>query len=159
MEKTNINDKIFSVISTVVFITAITELALSQLSIKIMRLSSEELTGIAFFAFIIAGLVSLFVTARMRSSIFGRLFAVLINLVTAAAGLWSLQLLISDDIFFRNLYYNLNRQTQVFELLPTSGLITASIPLALIILGSAVYCICSIIILIISFTSLGKKTN
>jgi len=157
MEKTNINDKVFSVISAIVFVTAITELALSQLSIRVMRLSSEELTGIAYFAFIIAGLVSLFVTARMKDSIFGRLFAIIINLVTAAAGLWSLKLLISDEIFFRNLYYTLNRQTQAFELLPAGGLITASIPLALIILGSAVYCVCSILVLIISFASLGKR--
>jgi len=159
MKNIGVTDKIFHVISRIIFVTAITELALSQLAIRIMRLSSEELTGIAFFAFIIAGLVSLFVTSRMRETFFGIIFAVFINLATSFAGLWSLKLLTSDEIFFRNLYYNLNRQTQVFELLPTSGLITSSIPLALIILGSAVYCVCAVIILITSFAALRKKTN
>jgi len=159
MGKTDVKDKILRVVSVIVFVTAITELALSQLSIRIMRLSSAELTGIAYFAFIISGLVSLFVTARIKESSFGRLFAIIINLVTAAAGLWSLRLLASDEIFFRNLYYNLNRQTQVFELLPASGLITASIPLALIVAGTAVYTLCALVIFIVSFASLGKRKS
>jgi len=159
MNNIDATDKNFRIVSRIVFITAITELALSQLAIRIMRMSSEELTGIAYFAFIIAGLVSLFVTSRMKESFFGKVFAIIINLVTALAGLWSLQLLISDEIFFRNLYYNLNRQTQEFELLPAGGLIMSSIPIALIILGSVVYCVCSIFILISSLASLRKKTN
>jgi len=159
MNKIDAKDKIFSVVSIIVFITAITELALSQLAIRIMRLSSEELTGIAYFTFIIAGLVSLFVTSRMKESFFGKIFAVVINFITSFAGLWSLRLLIVDEIFFRNLYYNLNRQTRVFELLPVSGLIMSSIPLLLIILGSAVFCVCAVIILITTFVPLRKKAN
>ena len=159
MSKIDATDKIFKVLSGIIFITAITELALSQLAIRIMRLSSEELTGIAYFTFIIAGLVSLFVTSRMKESFFGKIFAIIINFITASAGLWSLWLLKSDDIFFRNLYYNLNRQTQTFEILPVSGLIISSIPLALIILGSAVYFISAAVILIASLASSGKKSN
>ena len=159
MEKVNVREKILSVISKIIFTTSIVELALSQLSIRIMRLSSEEFTGIAYFAFIIFGLVSLFVTSRIKESAFGMFFAIIINFITAIAGLWALQFLISDEIFFRNLYYTLNRQTQVFEILPTSGLITASIPLGLIILGSAIYCLCATVILIVSISFLGKRSN
>jgi hypothetical protein len=157
MEKLDKKDKILKVVSVTVFVTAITQLALSQLSIRIMRLSAEELTGIAYFAFIISGLVTLFVTSRMKEVFFGRVFACIMNLVTMCAGLWSLQMLFFDEMFFRNLYYSLNRQTQTFELLSLSSRISSSIPLALISLGIIIYFLCAFVILIITLTSIRKN--
>ena len=140
-------------------ITAITELVLSQLSIKITRLSAVETTGISLFAFIIFSLVTLFAVSRMKDSLPARLFAIVMNFITALAATWYLQLLFSDEIFFRNLYYVLNRQTQVYELLSVGARIYASIPLGLIIVGAAVYYLCGIAILIASIAMIGKKKN
>jgi len=154
MEK---NDKILAVVRITVFVTAITELALSQLSIRISRLSAAELTGISYFAFIIFGLVTLFSVSRIKDSFGARLFAVIMNFVTSLSGVWYLGLLFSDEMFFRNLYYSMNRQTQALELLPLGARITASVPLGLVILGAAVYCLCALVILTASFASLRKN--
>jgi hypothetical protein len=145
------NEKLHRLVVITVSVTAITELALSQLSIKIMRLSAAELTGISYFAFIIFGLVTLFAVSRMKESFFGRIFAIIISSVSSLAGFWCLRMLFSDEIFFRNLYFNFNRQTQVYEQLPVSGIISASVPLALIILGCVIYYLCALVILIFSF--------
>ena len=157
MEKTNVKDKIFRFISVTIFLTAIIELALSQLSIKIMRLSSQELTGITYFGFIIFGLVTLFVTSRMKDVFFGRIFAVFMNFITGFSGFLSLRLLFSDEIFFRNLYRVMNRQTGEMELLPLGARITSSIPLILIGLGVIIYTTCALTILVLTITSVGKK--
>ena len=135
-------DKIQRIAVILIAVTAVTELALSQLSIGIMRLSAEELTGISYFAFIILGLVTLFAVSRMSNSFLGTVFAVLMNFITAFAGLWCLHLLFSDEIFFRNLYYNLDRQTQVLEMISLNERILASVPLGLIVIGISVYCLC-----------------
>jgi len=150
-------EKMLKFCAIAVPVTAITELALSQLSIKITRLSAAELTGISFFAFIIFGLVTVFAVSRIKDSVRARFFAVIMNITTALSALWYLRLLFSDEIFFRNLYYSLNRQTQVYEPLALGARIVASIPLALIVLGTAVYLLCAISILIASLAALRKK--
>ena len=143
----------------IISVTAIAQLALSQLSIGAMRQSAEELAGISYFAFIILGLVALFTVSRMRDSFFAKFFAVTINFVTALAGLWCLYLLFSDEVFFQNIYYTLDRQTQVYEQLSIGGLIFASIPLALIILGTTVYSLCGLFIIVISLKATRKNSN
>jgi len=153
----DIKEKMLKFCAIAVPITAITELALSQLSIKITRLSAAELTGISFFAFIIFGLVTLFAVSRIKDSLRARFFAIIMNIATALSALWYLRLLFSDEIFFRNLYYSLNRQTQLYEPLALGARIVASIPLALIVLGTAVYLLCAISILIASLAALRKK--
>ena len=153
-------EKILRFIAALVSVMAITELALSQLSIKITRLSAMEATGISFFAFIIAGLITLFAVSRMTDSPWARIFAIIMNGITTIAALWYLQMLFSDEIFFRNLYYNLNRQTQVYEQLSLSGRIFATIPLALVVLGAALYLLSGLTILIVSVAALfGKKKD
>jgi len=159
MDKTSAKYRILDIIRVIIMITAIVELALSQFVIKITRLSSAELTGISYFAFIIFGLVTLFSVSKIKESYGARIFAFIMNIVTFVSALWYLFLMFSDDMFFRNLYYNLNRQTGDYELLSTGGLISASIPLAIVILGMAVYCLCAIAIVIVSFTPSGKKQN
>jgi hypothetical protein len=138
-------------------ITAITELALSQFTIRMTRLSAVETTGIFFFAFIISGLVTLFAVARMKDSPLALVFAVLMNLITALAAAWYLRLLFSDEIFFRNLYYILNRQTQQYELLSLGPRVSASVPLALVTLGAAVYFICGLVILTAGVRAVRKS--
>ena len=138
-------------------VIAIVELALSQLSIKITRLSTVETTGISFFAFIIFGLVTLFAVSRMKDSPWARIFAIMMNFITASAAVWYLRLLFSDEIFFRNLYYTLNRQTQTYDPLSLGGRISASIPLALIVAGAAVYVLCGLTILAVSMAALVRK--
>jgi len=152
-------EKLLKLSAIAVPVTAITELALSQLSIKITRLSAAEHTGISFFAFIIFGLVTLFAVSRIKDSLRARFFAIIMNIVTSLSALWYLRLLFSDDIFFRNLYYSLNRQTQVYELLSPGARISASIPLALIILGTAVYLLCALAILTASLAAFRKKST
>ena len=159
MNRTDIIDKIFNIIRITVFITAITGLAVSQFAIRITRLSAAELTGISYFAFIICGLVTLFTVSGIRESFSARLFAFLMNIVTSLCAVWYLRLLFSDEIFFRNLYYSLNNQTQDFELLSLGTRIFSSIPLVFIILGAVIYCLCAIVILTITFCSKGKIQN
>jgi hypothetical protein len=144
----------FTVIA--VSVMAVIELVLSQFAIRMTRLSSAELTGISLFAFIIFSLITVFAVTRMKNSVLERIFAVVMNFVTALAAVWYLRLLFSDEIFFRNLYYNLNRQTQVYEMLSVSGRITASIPLVITGLGIVVYSLCGLIILIVSLTERRK---
>jgi hypothetical protein len=143
----------FTVIA--VSVMAVIQLALSQLTIKMTRLSSAELTGISLFAFVIFSLITVFAVTRMKNSVGERLFAIVMNFITAFAAVWYLRLLFSDEIFFRNLYYT-NRQTQVYEMLSLSGRIIASIPLAITILGAVVYCVCGFIILTAGFMERGK---
>jgi hypothetical protein len=150
-------NKALRFIAWTVSLTAIVELALSQLTIRMTRLSAVETTGIFFFAFIISGLVTLFAVTRMKDSPMAMIFAIFMNLITAFAAAWYLRLLFSDEIFFRNLYYILNRQTQRYELLSPGGRISASVPLALVILGSAVYFICGLVILIAGVSAIRKS--
>ncbi|MCL2175658.1 MAG: hypothetical protein FWB73_06410 [Treponema sp.] len=159
LNKTERNEKIFTIIRITVFAAAITELALSQFSIRITRLSAEELTGISYFAFIIFGLVTLFSVSKIRESAGARFFAIIMNSVTAISGFWCLRLLFSDGIFIRNLFYYMNRLTESFELLPLGTRIASAVPLAVIILGTAAYLLCAIGILIagIVFTEKKKK--
>ena len=156
MENVNIKDKIFAFIRLTVFITAITELALSQFAIRLTRLSAAELTGISYFAFIIFGLITLFAVSGIKESFGQRIFAIVINIITSLSAVWYMRLLFSDEIFFRNLYYNLNRQTQTFELLPLGQRIFSSIPLVLIILGALIYCLCALGILILTIVSIKR---
>jgi len=151
MEKSNIKDKIFTCIRITVFVTAITQLALSQFVIRLTRLSAAELTGISYFAFIIFGLVTLFAVSRMKESFGAKIFAFFMNVITSLSAVWYINLLFSDEIFFRNLYYSLNRQTQLYELLPLSTRISSSIPLVLIVLGAFIYCLSALVILILTF--------
>jgi len=137
-------------ISIIVSVTALVELAFSQLSIKMTRLSAMETTGIALFAFIIFGLVTLFAVSRMKDGLWRKIFAVLMNFVTGAAALWYLRLLFADEMFFRNLYYVLDRRTQVYELLPLGGRIAVSVPLVLVVLGAAVFFLSGLGILLLS---------
>ena len=152
-------EKILRITVWIISVTSITELALCQFSIKIMRLSAAEHTGISYFAFIIFGLVTLFTVSRMIDSFFNRFFAVIMSFVTSLSGFWCLKLLFSDEIFFKNLYYTLNRQTDVYELLPVKGLISASIPVALLIIGILAYCLCALVIITVSIVSTGKKQS
>jgi len=142
--------KILRSISMIVSVTALVELAFSQLSIKMTRLSAVETTGIALFTFIIFGLVTLFAVSRMKDGLWRKVFAILMNFVTGAAALWYLRLLINDEMFFRNLYYVLDRRTQVYEMLPLGGRIAASVPLVIIALGAAVFFLSGLGILLLS---------
>jgi len=159
MDKTDIKSKIFYVIRITVFITAISGLGISQFAIRLTRLSAAELTGISYFAFIIFGLVSLFAVSGIKESFGARIFAVIMNLVTSLCAVWYMRLLFSDEIFFRNLFYSLNTQTQTFELLPLGTRIFSSIPLVFIILAAVVYCLCALVIIILTFSSKGKKQS
>ena len=141
------SNRILNKIAWTASVTAIAELALSQLSIKMTRLSSVETTGISLFAFIIFSLVTLFAVTRMKENAGGKIFAAAMNFATSLAAAWYLLLIFSDRIFFRSLYYTLNRQTQNYELLPAGERIFASVPLALIIAGALIYLACGITIL------------
>jgi hypothetical protein len=155
--KTNsefIMNRILGVIAVIASIMAVVELALAHFSIRMTRLSAEEITGIFLFAFIISGLVTVFAVTRMKDSIGGKLFAVVMNFITSAAAAKYLSLLFSDEIFFKNLYYSLNRQTQMYELLSLKGRIVASIPLAAVIAGAAVFLLCGFAVLIITFAAI-----
>jgi len=137
-------------ISIIVSVTALVELVFSQLSIKMTRLSAVETTGIALFAFVIFGLVTLFAVSRMKDGLWRKVFAVLMNFVTGAAALWYLRLLLADKMFFQNLYYVLDRRTGIYELLPLGGRIAASFPLAIVVLGAAVFFLSGLGILLLS---------
>jgi uncharacterized membrane protein YGL010W len=153
-------EKILKIAVISVSVTAIVELALSQFSIKITRLSAVEITGISLFAFIILGLVTTFTVTRMKENAGGKIFAIIMNFITAAAAVWYLRLLLTDDVLIKNLYYVLDRRTQVYELLPLKERITVSIPLAVIILGAVVYFLGGLTILITSFiNSLSVKKS
>jgi hypothetical protein len=139
-------NKIIRIITFVVSGTAIVELALSRFFIKMTRLSAVEMTGIALFAFIIFGLVTLFAVTRMGNTFRGKSFAVLMNIITALSATWYLNLLLGDGIFFRNIYYSMNRQTGIYELISLPDRISASVPLAGIIAAAAIYCLSGLVI-------------
>ena len=150
--KTGINGirrKIKRAVMYAVACTAIIVLALSKFLINITRLSSAELSGIALFAFVLAGLVSLFAVTRMNEKRGSRIFAALINFSAVLSALWFLFQLFSDEIFFRNLYFSRDRVSGVYELLPLAGRIFASLPLALVVLSAAVYFLSGLIIAIL----------
>lgn len=137
---------------------ALLELAVSQFSIRMTRLSAVEMTGIALFVFIILGMVTIFAVTRMGDRSGGRLFAVIMNFLAALSAVWYLRMVFGDTVFFRNLLYTLNRQTQVYEPLSPEGTIAALMPLALVMLGAAVYCLAGIGILTASLAAgRGKK--
>ncbi|MDR2542571.1 MAG: hypothetical protein LBC80_03875 [Treponema sp.] len=146
-------------ITVIVSATAIINLALSQFLIQISRLSAVEKTGISLFAFIILSLVTLFAVSRMRESVSGRIFAVLMNFITASAAAWYLHQLYNDEIFFRNLFYTLNRHTLLHEQLPLNSRILASLPLALVVLSAAVYLFCGAAIMVVSFLNAKNREN
>jgi hypothetical protein len=143
------SDRILHSIVFIVSGTAIIELALSQFYIRMTRLSAVEITGIGLFVFIIFGLIALFAVTRIGNTLPGKFFAAIMNIITAASASWYLNLLLHDKIFFRNIYYAMNRQTGAYELLPLPDRITASIPLACIIAGTAVYFFSGAIIFLI----------
>jgi hypothetical protein len=155
--------KIIKIITICVIVTSVLELALSQFIIKITRLSTEETTGISIFAFIILSLITVFAVTRMKKSIPGTLFAIIISFITAVTATWYLKLLLSDEIFFRNLYYIHDRRTQTYELLPLTERITASIPIAAVFLGAVVFYLSAFAIAITNFAGWiinpGKKTR
>ncbi|MCL2879568.1 MAG: hypothetical protein FWF29_04915 [Treponema sp.] len=158
-EKINRTGRALRIISLIVSITAIVQLALSQTVIRITRLSAAETTGISFFAFILFGLVALFAVTRMKDSAGGKIFAFAVNIAACCAGFVYLRLLFSDDVFFRNLFYLLDRKTQVYQLLPLNQRISRSVPLALVISGMAVYLFCGLFILAASFVPSGTGQN
>jgi hypothetical protein len=148
MKTTDNADKILRSVSFITAGVAIIELALSQFFIKMTRLSAVEMTGLSLFAFVIFGLVTLFAVTRMKESKGGKLFAVIMNILTALMATWYLNFLFHDEIFFKNLYYALNRRTNVYELLPLARRIGSSLPLVGIIIGTVVYYLSGVAILI-----------
>jgi hypothetical protein len=151
------NNKIIRITAFAVSGTAIIELALSRSYIKITRLSAVEITGIALFAFIISGLITLFAVTRMGDTLRGKFFAVIMNGITALSAAWYLSLLAGDEIFFRNIYYSMNRRTGIYELLPLPDRIGASVPLAGIIAGAVVYCLSGLVIFLTMIRPERKK--
>ena len=149
--KTNntIQARILKTVTLIVSGTALFELVLAQFIIRMTRLSVVELTGITLFAFIIFGMVTLFAVTRMGDTPWGKLFAVFMNIITAIFAAVYLFFVLNDEIFFRNMYYVLNRQTQVYEILPLSTRIRASIPLAGLFLGTAVYFFSGLVIFLV----------
>jgi len=143
-------NKILRAVSIIVPAVALIELALAQFVIRMTRLSAAETTGISLFAFIISGMVTLFAVSRMKDSLGGKVFAIAMNFVTGTAAVWYLRLLFADEIFFRNLYYVMNRRTQAYEMLTLGGRIAASVPLAIVMLGAAVYFLSGLAILLLS---------
>ena len=156
MKETQVSfpDRILKAVTICVIATAVLELTLSQFTIRITRLSAEETTGISVFAFIILSLITVFAVTRMKNSISGTIFAVIMSFITAIAATWYLRLLLSDEIFIKNLFYIQDRRTQTFELLPISQRITASIPLAVVIIGAAVFYLSGFTIAFINLTNL-----
>ncbi|MDR1788274.1 MAG: hypothetical protein LBR16_07485 [Treponema sp.] len=127
---------------------AVLELLVSYKTIAMTLLSTVELTGIALFAFMITGLVTLFAVTRMGGVSFGRrLFACIAALLSAVSGLWYLLLLRSDAKFFQNIYFSLNRATGVYEPLALGQRAAASVPLAFVALGAALYGLSALVIL------------
>jgi hypothetical protein len=150
-------DKVLRLVSFITAGVAIIELALSQFYIKMTRLSAAEMTGLSLFAFVIFGLVTLFAVTRMKESKGGKLFAVIMNILTALMATWYLNFLFHDEIFFRNLYYALDRRSNVYELLPLARRIGASLPLAGIIIGTAVYYLSGLLILVAMIVPVHSK--
>ena len=162
MGRVNMNDnnrinRLLKAVAITASVMAIVQLALSQLLIKITRLSAVETTGISLFAYIIFSLVTLFAVSRMKEYPGGKVFAVLMCLITAFASTWYLKQLFTDEIFFRNLYYTLNRQTQEYSLNSIGERIFAAIPLGIIIIGTLIYYVCGLVILTASLVQIGKN--
>ena len=132
------SQKILKITAWVVSGAAVIQLALSQFTIRISRLSIEERTGIALFAFIIFGMITVFAVSRMKDGFFAKLFAVAMNFVTAALAAWYLRMLLADEIFLQGLLYTLDRQTQIYHPLTTGQRIVASLPLVAVGLGAIV---------------------
>jgi hypothetical protein len=161
MKTETLRERLLRIDARVISGLAIVELAVSQFHIRMTRLSAEEMTGISLFAFIIFSMVSLFAVTRMGDSPGGKFFAAAVNGITAFAAIWYLRLLFHDEIFFKNLYFVLNRQTREYDPLPLAARISASVPLALIIAGTAIYCLSALLILLAAALPLprsGKQT-
>jgi hypothetical protein len=141
-------ERLLKIDARIISALAVAELALSQLHIRMTRLSTMEAGGISLFAFIIFGLISVFAVNRMEDSRGGKLFAALTNGIAALAATWYLRLLFQDEVFFRNLYYVLNRQTREYDMLPLSARIAATIPLVFVIAGTALYYLSGLVILL-----------
>jgi hypothetical protein len=148
MEKKTAQNAMLKAAQILSITAALLELALSQFHIRLTRLSSAETTGISLFGFIIFGLITLFAVTRMGERARGKLFAVFTNAAAAAFATGCLYLLFTDKIFMGNLYRSQNPKTGVPELLPLAGRISASVPLALIIAGTACYYLSALMILI-----------
>jgi hypothetical protein len=143
-----LQNKLLKFCTIVPAITAVFELAMSQFYIRMTRLAETEITGISLFAFAIFGLVTIFSVTRIKDSFSGKIFAFFMNIISSLLAAWYIMLLFKDNIFFRNLYYVLDKQTRIYELLSVSGRISASLPLAGIIAGAALYFFSGIAILV-----------
>jgi len=165
--KKNINyitEKILKITAWTVSITAITQLALSQFTIRISRLSASDHTGISLFAFILLGLVTVFAVSRMKEGFASRLFAVIVNFTTALAAAWYLSILLTDEVFLRSIFsatntriYNEISGAQITEPLSAGGKIAASLPVAAVITGAAIHCLAGLTILTVSIMSILNK--
>jgi len=140
-------ERVLKITAWTVSVTAVVQLALSQFTIRISRLSTAEQTGIALFAFMILGLIAIFAVSRMKDGFGAKLFAVLVNFLTATAAVWYLSMLFTDDIFLRGLYYTMDHRTQALVPMSPGERIAASLPIVTVILGAAVYCLASIAII------------
>jgi uncharacterized integral membrane protein len=140
-------ERILRIAAWTVSIAAIIQLALSQFTIRISRLSSAEQTGISLFAFIIFGLIAVFAVSRMKDSSSARFFSALVNFIAAFSAVWYLRMLFADEIFLRSISYTLDRHTQLLVPMTASQRINASFPLAVVILGAVVHGLAGLTIL------------
>jgi len=152
-----IAERVLRIAALTVSITAIVQLALSQFTIRISRLSTAEQTGISLFAFIIFGLITVFAVSRMKDGTGAKLFAVLMNAITALAATWYLSMLFADEIFLRSTFYAMDPRTHIMEPLSTGGRIVASLPIVLIVTGTAIYYLAGLTILVTSLTMALKN--
>ncbi|MCL2231542.1 MAG: hypothetical protein FWB99_00520 [Treponema sp.] len=150
---------IFKIIIWAVSITAITELGLSQFTIRLSRLSTAEQTGISLFAFLIFGLVTVFAVLRMKDGVFSKLFAVLMNFASALTAVWYIHLLLTDQIFLQGLFYVMDPRTRLMEPLTSLGRFIATLPIIAVALGALVYVASGLTILALTFATLGRNNG
>ena len=148
--------KILQVTAWIVSIAAIAQLALSQFTIRMSRLSTAEQTGIALFAFMLLGLLAVFAVSRMKDGFLAKLFAVAVNFITVLAAAWFLGMLFADEIFMRGILYATDPVTQLAEPLSTSGRVVAFLPIGVVILGAAVHSLAGLTIMVAGFAMLFK---
>ena len=154
-----ISKKILKITAWTVSAMAIIQLGLSQFTIRMSRLSIEEKTGIALFAFIIFGMITVFAVSRMKEGHLAKLFAVAMNFATSALAVWYLGMLLSDQIFLQGLLYTLDRQTQIYDPLSTGQRILASLPLVVVALGALINCIAGLAILVAGLMSIRENVG
>jgi len=158
----NLSERIMRGTVWTVSIAAIVQLALSQFTIRISRLSTAEQTGILLFAFMLLGLIAIFAVSRMKDSIGAKLFAVLVNFIAAFTAVRFLGLLFADEIFMRGLLYSVDPVTQVAEPLSSGRKAVASLPIVWVALGAIVYGISGLTIMIVGICGAlksGRKTS